>query len=428
MVNRLFSIILIIALLTPSLGYLSKGEIEQENQSLSSDDIIDMINQVDDSLLYYYLERLLRISSRFTGTINCIIAGQQIFDEFEKMGLDVEFHYWKFAGFNSRNVVATLPGSDPSSTAEYLITAHYDTVRVAPGANDDGSGVAAVLAIASILSQYSFNHTIRFITFSGEEVGTYGSFCYARDAYRSGDNIVAVLNADMIGYADTSEGGNILRFFPPDRSLWIFDYADEISEKYFDNIELSVELMPHYIGSDHKAFVDYGYDAVWIAHHDEYPWGHSAEDTLEHINFTYEVKATKLLLAILAELGLKSIDIQVVLKAPFEGRGYFFNRPIIKLDLGKLWYRELRGVTLILGRADAVAEVYSKEDIEYVVFCIDNNFMYWDSTPPYEWKIEGKHSFLLGKYLLRVYVYTKTGKIAVDEMDMRIFTLSYQYG
>ena len=67
-------------------------------------------------------------------------------------------------------------GKNISSEAIYVVSAHYDCSEGSMGANDDGSGVAGMLAIADILSKYSFNHTIQFIAFSGEEVGTLGSF------------------------------------------------------------------------------------------------------------------------------------------------------------------------------------------------------------------------------------------------------------
>ena len=76
----------------------------------------------------------------------------------------------------------------------------------------------------------------------------------------------------------------------------------------------------------------------------------------------------------------------------------------------------------------AAAEVFTQEDIEYVVFCIDGNFMFWDNEPPFEWRIEGKHYPPIGKHTLSVYVYTTEGHDATDEMDITIFTLSNQYG
>ena len=83
---------------------------------------------------------------------------------------------------------------------------------------------------------------------------------------------------------------------------------------------------------------------------------------------------------------------------------------------------------LFYGRAVASADVIAKEEIEYVIFCIDDNFMYWDSEPPYEWKIQGKHFPPIGRHKLKVYAYTTSGKVATDEMDIIVFTLSSQYG
>jgi hypothetical protein len=401
---------------------------ESVSLSASSENIREMIQEIDEEMVFYYHDKLMSFGPRYTGSLSCILAGEYIFDEFTDMGLDTIFHDWNFDGFSSRNIVATLPGTDPSSNAIFILSAHYDCTPGSLGADDDGSGVAAVMAAAEVMSQYTFDHTIRFIAFSGEEVGTYGSFSYAKEAYQRGDNIVAVLNPDMVGYANTSEGGRMLRFFGHDRSKWIGDFASTVSETYMDLIDLEVESLPNYLGADHQPFVDYGYDGVWIAHHDDYPWANTPEDNPEHLNWTYQTKATKLLLAILAEFAITALDVQVLLTTPYEGFLYFFNRPILPMHLGRHWYQELRGITVLFGRAVASASVISQEDIQHVIFCIDDNFMYWDYEPPYEWRIQGKHYFPIGRHTLRVLAFTESGKIAADEMDIIIFTFSCQYG
>jgi hypothetical protein len=393
----------------------------------SYEDIVEMIEQVNESLVFYYFDKLMEFGSRYTGSENCTRAGQYIYNEFVEMGLDVEFHEWSFKGFDSRNVVATLEGVDPKSSAIMIFSAHYDCTPGSLGADDDGSGVAAVMAAAKIMSQYSFNHTIRFIAFSGEEVGLCGSFTYARDAYNKGDNIYAVLNADMIGYANSTYGGKIMRFFKVERSAWIVDFCQGVSEKYSDLFDMRTEGVPNYRGADHQAFIDYGYDAVFIAHHDGYPWANSPEDTPDHINHTYEIKATKFLLACLAELAYKPIDIQILIKHPREGWVHLFNKSLFEMNFGKRWARDLRATTIILGRANVCTKVISEEDIKFVIFCLDDKFIQWDSIPPYEWKIQGKHYPPIGKNKLKVYAYTNSGKVATDEMDIRIFTLEYQY-
>lgn len=389
--------------------------------------IMNLVNKVNNSQIKNFHTELMNFGARYTGSENCTRAGDYIYQEFENMGLEVEFQNWEVGHYKSRNVVATLKGQDEKFNAVYILSAHYDCTPGSLGADDDGSGVAAVMAIANILSKYQFNHTIKFIAFSGEEVGTYGSFAYAKDAYNRGENIIAVINPDMIGYADTTDGGNILRFFYPERSYWIAKDAKEIGNKYYDFIEIHIETLPNYIGADHQAFIDYGYDGVWIAHHDSYPWGNTPEDTPEKINFSYLEKATKLLLAFLVELANRPIDVQVILKNPLEATGYFFDTPFLDLSWEKHWYKELRGITIILGRTNTKAEVISNEDISYVIFCINNNFVYWDSTPPYEWKIQGKHYPPIGRVKLRVYAYTTSGEFATDEMDIIIFTLKCQY-
>ena len=429
MITKCSSLFLVLLVVCSSTNLVASDSTTSEPAGFIGQDatIVEMIQQIDEDLVFSYHQALMSFGSRYTGTENCTLAAQYLFDTFKDMGLGTSFHEWQYDGFSSRNVVASLPGTDSSSNAVFIFSAHYDCTPGSLGADDDGSGVAAILATAKILSQYTFNHTIRFIAFSGEEVGTYGSFCYARDAYRNGDNIVAVLNADMIGYANTTQGGKILRFHQPQRSIWIADYASSIAETYHSLIDLSVEKRPNYIGADHQAFIDYGYDGVWIAHHDGYPWANTPEDNPEHLNWTYQVKATKLLLAVMAEIARKPIDAQILLTSPYEGYGYFFNYPLFPLDFGRQWYKGLRGATIVIGRPLATATVYTNEDVEYVVFCIDGNFMFFDSEPPYEWKIQGKHYPPIGKITLQVYVYTTSGKVATDEMNMQLYTLSCQY-
>ncbi len=427
MKNRLKYISILVCgilLFTMNVSAFSSKQIILMNSSLFDDaDIINMINTINESRVLYFYQNLLSFGVRYTGTPNCTMAGDWIYDEFKQMGLNVEFHEWSFEKFQSKNIVATIPGTDPFSNAIFIICAHYDTVKNSPGANDDGSGVVAVLSIAEVLSKYSFNHTIKFITFSGEEVGTYGSFNYARDAYNKKENIVAVLNLDIIGYAETSEGGKILRFFHEEPSTWIADFAQTISSKYIDIVDLSIESLPNYPGADNQAFVDYGYDGVWIAQHDSNWVGHSENDTLEHINLTYHIKVTKLMLAILTELGIKPINIQVILRAPLEGMGYFKDIPLIELPFAKYYFQRLRGITVAIGKPTAKAEVICKEKIKYVIFTMDDMFIFWDDTPPYEWKIHGKAYPLIGRHTLKVIAYSETNEIDSDQMDIIFFTL-----
>jgi hypothetical protein len=390
------------------------------------DFIVSLVQEIDENLVYSYLSELVAFGPRYTGTDNCSQAAQYIYNNFRDFGLSAQIEPWEYAGYKSQNVVGELVGTNQSD-AVVLMTAHYDTVIESPGADDDASGVAAVLAAAHVMCKYTFVHTIRFVAFSGEEVGTYGSFHHARWAYERGDNIVAVINIDMVGYAESTRGGRLLRVFETRRTQWLSELLIEVSSRYSKYVDLAVEPIPNYIGADHQAFLDYGYDAVFCAHYDGYRWGHSRNDTLDHINITYQTKATRLLLAMVATLASQSIPLQVLITAPCEGCFYLGNFSIFSLPLGWFWFLQLRGITVAVGSPLAMAEVRSTDDVDYVIFCLDDIFITWDRTPPYHWRIEGKHGPFIGRHVLRVYAYDIRGRVASDEMDIILYSLAYQY-
>ena len=105
------------------------------------------------------------------------------------------------------NVLATIPGTDPTDTRVFIISGHLDS-RVtdvmnrtadAPGANDDASGVAAVMEVARVLAGQRFPCTIKLVAVQGEEQGLLGADHLARRAKREGWNVVAMLNNDIVG-------------------------------------------------------------------------------------------------------------------------------------------------------------------------------------------------------------------------------------
>ena len=112
------------------------------------------------------------------------------------------------------NVVATLKGTDPTAADRvYVVGAHYDSRRTdvldgegdAPGADDDGSGVSAVLELARVMAPHPTEATIVFVASAGEEQGLYGSTHFAELAAQQHWNIQGVLNMDIIG---SPLGGN----------------------------------------------------------------------------------------------------------------------------------------------------------------------------------------------------------------------------
>jgi len=105
------------------------------------------------------------------------------------------------------NVLATLPGTDPTDTRVILVSGHIDS-RVsdvmnatadAPGANDDGSGTVLVMELARVLAGQKFPCTLKFVAVQGEEQGLYGSGHLAERAKKENWNLVAMLNNDIVG-------------------------------------------------------------------------------------------------------------------------------------------------------------------------------------------------------------------------------------
>src|ERR1035438_4877916 len=113
------------------------------------------------------------------------------------------------------NVVATLPGSRPGSAGRiYVMSGHYDSIindvldakSPAPGADDDASGVAAVLEAARVMSSREFGATIIFMAVAGEEQGLNGSTHWAGQAREKGLDIAGMLDDDIVGNTRGPDG------------------------------------------------------------------------------------------------------------------------------------------------------------------------------------------------------------------------------
>ncbi|MCK4365974.1 MAG: M28 family peptidase [Thermoplasmatales archaeon] len=387
-------------------------------------DVISMINKINYSILFGYLEKIVSFGVRHVGSENCRNAAEYINEEFQQLGLESCIDSWKYPKYKCQNVIATYNGTDPTSDAVFVLTAHLDTIGNSVGANDDGSGVAALLTIANIFSNYNFNHTVKFVIVSGHEVGTYGSFDYAKKAYFRDENIIAHINVDMVG---NSTCGNIIQAWTPERSYRLYYFTEEISYKYEKYIDIEVQLTAHY-PMDSQSFVDYGYDAISFIQPKvfDYPI-HTPEDSLDKINYPYFENVTKLVIALTAEFANKPIDVQVRFVTPKEGHAYLFNRPILKLLGLNLHRSRIRGITYLIGRTIAKINITTEEEIITVSYSIDGNTDYYAifTESPYDWKIQKpimSNFRLIGKHKLGVHVCTSTGKTAYDEMDFYALT------
>jgi hypothetical protein len=290
----------------PSLDNLNTPVVREhltKTPATMDDTIVGLIQQVDESLYLSYEENLTVNGPRPTESPACIAAAEYMYNQFQAFGLAVRYDHWDNSGYSSDNVEATLNGTDETSNDIYIICAHYDTVSSGVGADDDTSGTVAVLIAAQIMSQYQFNHTIKFVAFSGEEQGLLGSEIYVQEAAAEGWDIIGVLNCDMISYAITTNDGSNLEVYQDDASAWLYEYTIGVNTEYSEYIgPLALHDAGLSGGSDHYYFWQHGYSALFYFEYTMTPYYHSAQDTIPNINLTYAVKNTRLILATLAEL------------------------------------------------------------------------------------------------------------------------------
>src|SRR5436309_13287171 len=129
-------------------------------------------------------------------------AADFIENSFLHAGLHPRRDSYELRGQACHNIEVEIPGTHPEVL---LIGAHYDSVFGSPGANDNGSGVAAMLALARRFAQKQAQHTLRFVAFVNEEppyfqTSQMGSFVYASRCKASGDQISAMISLETIGY------------------------------------------------------------------------------------------------------------------------------------------------------------------------------------------------------------------------------------
>lgn len=161
------------------------------------------------------------------------IAADYLFQELESYGLTVwyeDFLMWD--GTLLVNVVAEIPGNDDSEV--YAIMAHLDSTnlsnfRVAPGADDNSSGLAATLETARILAGYELEHPVRIALVNAEEEGIYGSMYWAKEANRNQVPIAGVFNVDSVG---SVRNRAVVITNAQGESVWMQQHLSRINEEY----------------------------------------------------------------------------------------------------------------------------------------------------------------------------------------------------
>lgn len=219
-----------------------------------------------------------------------------------------------------KNVVAILAGTAQGGGV-VVVSAHYDSITTdwangevyAPGADDNASGVAALLEIARIMSQTPHRATIMFVAFSAEETGRQGSIRFV-DEYlaQQGIDVRAVITMDMLGSITGPDGqvnDSQIRLFSaepndsPSRQLGRAIHL--IATTYVPDLQVALQLGEDRQGrwGDHLSFNARGFPAVRLIETAENPTRqHNAQDTIDQVSPFYLTRATRVALAALAVL------------------------------------------------------------------------------------------------------------------------------
>ena len=236
-------------------------------------------------------------------------AAEYIRGEWAAQGYQVAAQNYTVEGVLSENLVVTLPGkSKPDEII--LIGAHYDTVLGSPGADDNASGVAALLEISRKFAARATARSVRFVAFVNEEPpfffwGKMGSMIYAKAARSRGDDIRFMVSLEMLGCYTDQQGSQryppLLRFFYPDQGNFIAFVSNFKSRPVLRQLVnafrlhsdfpaeslATFEFVPGVSWSDHLSFWREDYPAVMITDTAFYRYAHyhTALDTPEKLNY-----------------------------------------------------------------------------------------------------------------------------------------------
>ncbi len=292
-----------------SLGVvlLSTSFIHAETDPL----IEEMVTAVSSERIAGYVQTLQDFQTRHTYTQGNTDAGDWLFDFFEGLGLEVRRHEFTYGSHTEENIIARIPGTTlPDEIV--AVSGHFDSTSespytLAPGADDDASGIAGVLEAAFIFRNYQFARTVEFMCFNAEEQGRRGSIAIANDYLSEGRNLVAVVNSDMIGYWPTAWGRNLDVAYEP-VSEWL---ADLVVDACGDYVRIPVaKQLSGVCRDDHYSFTQVGISAVtnmdcWEAHNgggESTPHYHRTTDTIETLNLDCLAQAVQVNVASVAEL------------------------------------------------------------------------------------------------------------------------------
>ena len=256
-------------------------------------------------------------------------AAKYICQEWQLLGYEVITNSYTVQGMTCANLEITSEGSNQDGDI-ILIGAHYDSVIGSPGANDNGSGIAALLELSRLFKNAQHKKTVRFVAFANEEPPFFywnnmGSMVYAKQAKQRDDKIIYMISLETIGYYDTQPASQhyppLLKHFYPQTGNFIAFVSNLRSRRtmlqavkaFRAATDFPVEhiatlaAVPGVSWSDHLSFWRQGYKAFMITDTAfyRYPYYHSSEDTPDKLMYEPFAKMTNGLFLMLLSLANK---------------------------------------------------------------------------------------------------------------------------
>lgn len=254
-------------------------------------------------------------TTRYSRSAGCVTATDSVFATFQTLGLSPVRQ--NHTSGHAPNVIGTIAGhTHPEQVV--IVIGHIDDVPssgAAPGADDNASGAATVVSAARALVGYTFEKTVKLIAVTGEEQGLYGSEYYASQAAAAGEQIVAVLNADMTGWQGDGlpASGEDLDVNTNAASAWLGTLLQQAAAAYGTGCVVKSFSCPSMVYSDHAPFWDNGWSAICAITDNEgscgqagsYPYYHTVNDTLANCgNPAFYAKSVKAFVAAAAHLAV----------------------------------------------------------------------------------------------------------------------------
>ncbi|MEX2381324.1 MAG: M20/M25/M40 family metallo-hydrolase [Opitutales bacterium] len=255
-------------------------------------------------------------------------AADFIEERFHASGYAVKRQTFDVSGVACSNLEAAIRGASRPDEI-IVIGAHYDTVPGSPGANDNTSGVAGTLALASLMADSRPGRTVRFVAFANEETPYFytenmGSLRYARQARENGEKIVGMISLETIGYFSDEQGSQkypfpLNRFYPSRGNFVGFVTHTRADSRVLLREAIAVfrertsfpsegailpERIPGVGWSDHWAFWQAGYPAFMITDTApyRYPHYHTEQDTPEKLDYPRMARIVKGIESVVAAL------------------------------------------------------------------------------------------------------------------------------